>query len=582
METSLAKRWEPKSVPEANALKGLSEALKVDRIIAALLIQRGHDTFEKAKAFFRPELTALENPFLMKGMEAAVTRLEAAVAKQETILLYGDYDVDGTTAVSVMYDFLSPYCPSLLTYIPDRYKEGYGLSLQAIEWAREQKVALMITLDCGIRNPDKIDRATKYGIDVIVCDHHEPGAEVPDCIAVLDPKQRDCPYPFKELSGCGVGFKLIQAYAQRRGMPDTLLHAQLDLLAISIASDIVPMVGENRILAYHGLHQLNEHPRPGMAAMMELAGLQPPLDISRVVFGIGPRINAAGRIEHGKHAVSLMMAKDKEKAADLAAVLEGHNAERKTLDKKITEEALEMIATDPFVKGAWSTVLFKEDWNKGVVGIVASRCIEHYFRPTIILTRSGEVAAGSARSVEGFNLFQALEECKDSLIQFGGHTHAAGLSLEIRNIPAFRAKFDEVARKHLTESQRVPVQPLDLWVEPQELNKKLWRILQQMAPFGPGNMQPVFALKGLRQPAALRLLKEQHLKFELEVGDGKAEAIGFQMRPHWERIAAGETFDLCFSLQLNIFKDLRTLQLAIRDIRFSENETFHQKPLQEV
>lgn len=569
MESSLAKRWEPKPIPEAVQVEYLADALKVDRIVSALLIQRGHHSFEKAKAFFRPDLGSLLDPFLMKGMEAAVGRLERAIAQHETILLYGDYDVDGTTAVSVMVDFLSSYASNLLTYIPDRYKEGYGLSFQAIEWAREQKVQLMITLDCGIRNPDKIDRATKYGIDVIVCDHHEPGPEVPACIAVLDPKQRDCLYPFKELSGCGVGFKLIQAYAQRQGLADTQWHSQLDLLAISIASDIVPMVGENRILAYHGLNQLNEQPRPGMAAMMELAGLQPPLDISRVVFGIGPRINAAGRIEHGKHAVSLMMAKDKEKAMDLAAVLEGHNAERKTLDRKITEEALEMIATDPFVKETWSTVLFKEDWNKGVVGIVASRCIEHYFRPTIILTRSGEVAAGSARSVEGFNLFQALEECKDTLIQFGGHTHAAGLSLEIRNIPAFKAKFEEVTRKHLSESQRVPVQPLDLWVKPQELTKKLWRILQQMAPFGPGNMQPVFAIQGLSKPAGLRLLKEQHLKFELEVGDGKAEAIGFQMRSHWERIAAGETFDLCFSLQLNIFKDLRTLQLAIRDIRFN-------------
>ena len=458
------KRWIniPELTPDQLQItESLAEALKINTLLATLLVQRGINNFEESRTFFRPDLGQLHDPYLMKDMDLAVARLTAAIAKGEKILIYGDYDVDGTTSVTVFYGFLSKLYDRLDYYIPDRYTEGYGVSWQSVEWAKENGFTLIVTLDCGIKSVDKVQAAKEKGIDFIICDHHRPGDELPDAVAVLDPKRLDCPYPYKELTGCGVGFKLLQAFCLDQKMDQSVLFEYLDLLVISIAADIVPITGENRVLAYYGLQRLNAAPRIGVKALIRIAGITGTLDITNVVFGLSPRINAAGRIKHAKEAVRLLLSEEESEAEDFAYEINKHNSDRRTFDSSITEEALLMIENDDWFSQAKSTVLYKEDWHKGVIGIVASRCIERYHRPTIILTESHGKAAGSARSVPGFDVYEAIEECADLLEQYGGHTFAAGLTLPLENIAAFRTRFNDIVSSRILPDQLIPMINID-------------------------------------------------------------------------------------------------------------------------
>jgi len=539
-----------------------------------MLWQRNVHSFEEAKHFFRPQLEDLHDPFLMRDMDLAVNRLIDAIENNEKIVIFGDYDVDGTTAVALFYGFLSQYYANIEYYNPDRYMEGYGISLAGIDWAASLDAKLMISLDCGIKGHDKINYAkNQYGIDFIVCDHHEPGETLPEAAAILDPKRSDCPYPFKELSGNGVGFKLLSAFCIRKQIPMQQLFEFLDLAMVSIASDIVPIVGENRILAYYGLKKINENPRTGLKALKQVAGFMGEMSIENVVFVLGPRINAAGRIKHAKAAVQLLLAEDFDEALAFAYDIQSHNTERKNIDSKITEEALEMIKQDPWLMNeATSTVLFNQNWHKGVIGIVASRCIENYFRPTIIFTKSKEnSAAGSARSVPGFDLYKAIEQCSHLLEQYGGHMHAAGMSIAIENIDLFRKAFDKVVKEMITSDQLIPKITIDLKIPLSEISPKFYRITKQMAPFGPQNMQPIFASENLRLASDPKILKEKHLKLEIldEETGSVFPAIGFGIAEQfYESLKNGIRFDMAFSVEENTFKGLTTLQLFIRDIKF--------------
>ncbi len=568
-------KWLFPSEPDPVKIAELVKSINVRSVIARLLIQRGIDTFDKAKAFFRPELQALHDPFLMKNMEQAVDRLTQAIEKEEKILIYGDYDVDGTTSVSLVYSFLKHLTSHLNFYIPDRYKEGYGVSMAGIEHAIEEGYSLIITLDCGIRAVDKVAFAKENGIDVIICDHHNPDTVLPDAVAVLDPKQTDCPYPYKELSGCGVGFKLLQAYCLKNNLDDTMLYDFLDFLVVSIAADIVPITGENRILASHGLRLINENNRPGFQALKHVSGLEKGLTISNVVFGYAPRINAAGRIRHAKDAVHLMLAETREEAMELVGGVNESNDDRKEFDKQVKEEALEMIESDPSLQSAKTTVLFKSDWHKGVVGISASRCIEQYYRPTIILTESYGKAVGSARSVEGFDIYEALMKCEDLLEQFGGHKYAAGMTLEKENVPAFRARFEEVVAATITDDQLIPKLRIDLEVTLDQLNMKFYEIIRQMAPFGPGNMTPVFMLRGVHDyRGRSRIVGETKEHLKVAVGQNgfseSIDGIAFGMADQLELIQSGKPFDVAFTLELNEWNGETNLQMMVRGIRSSE------------
>lgn len=571
------KRWQQKLLPESTEelqiIQRLEDDLGVQRSLAILLWQRGVTDYNSAKYFFRPKLEDLHDPFLMQDMEKAVERLEKAMTSGEKIMIFGDYDVDGTTAVALVYGFLSEVYDKLAYYNPDRYKEGYGISDKGIEWANEQGITLIIALDCGIKSVDKVEAAKKkYGIDFIICDHHEPGEILPPAVAVLDPKRKDCNYPFKELTGNGVGFKLLTAYCLRNDIPLTKLYDYLDLAVISIGSDIVPIVGENRILAYYGLKKLNSTPRIGIQVLKEIAGFTTDMNIQNVVFVIGPRINAAGRIKHAKAAVQLLLSKDYNEALAFAQEIHANNTERKTHDSRITEEAVEMIQNDKWLlHEAKSTVLFRKDWHKGVVGIVASRCIERYYRPTIILTESNGVATGSARSVEGFDLYTAVEACSEHLEQFGGHTHAAGMTLPVENVDAFRIAFDKYVCEHITEEQLVPKIDVDLEVNLSDITAKFYRIMQQMSPFGPQNMQPVFMTKGLKLASSPRILKEKHFKLELlepETGV-TVTALGFGMTEQFYKpLLHCDTFRITYTIETNTFRGNTSLQLFLKDIKF--------------
>jgi single-stranded-DNA-specific exonuclease len=567
----MQKHWTYKPLPEEGEVAELQQQLNVSHAMAVLLWQRGIYSFDAAKHFFRPSLNDLHDPFLMKDMDKAVERVITALDADEKILIYGDYDVDGTTAVAMVYGFLRKKHKHLLYYNPDRYTEGYGVSKQGIDFAKEQGVSLIISLDCGIKSADKVEYAQGLGIDFIVCDHHEPGDEIPGAVAVLDPKRKDCPYPYKELTGNGVGFKLLSALCQRRGWDWADLEEYLDLCMVSIASDIVPITGENRILAFYGLQKLNSSPRISLKALMNVAGVQGEMNIESVVFTIGPRINAAGRIRHARAAVELLLSEDEDEALELAYAIQKHNTERKGLDSRITEEALDLIKNDPWLnKEAWSTVLYKEDWHKGVIGIVASRCIENFYRPTIIFTKAGEdYAAGSARSVAGFDLYSAIEACSDHLIQFGGHMHAAGMTISIDKIGEFRKAFDEVVKAQLTEEQRIPVITVDLEVHLSELTPKFHKVMKQMSPFGPENMQPIFVSHNLRARTA-QVLKEKHLKMEVEQGGLSFPAIGFGLAPEfYKEVVSGRPFSMAYSLEENHFRGNTTQQLFIRDIKLA-------------
>ncbi|MGK0138925.1 MAG: single-stranded-DNA-specific exonuclease [Algoriphagus sp.] len=571
------KRWEflptGQNKQEAEEINRLSSDLNISRPLTTLLWQRGVKTFNEAKYFFRPSLANLHDPFLMKDMNLAVERLQIAIDQREKIVIYGDYDVDGTTAVALVYGFLSEFYDNLEHYNPDRYREGYGISDIGIDWAKSQGATLIIALDCGIKSNDKVEYATEKGIDFIICDHHEPGEEIPKAVAVLDPKRKDCPYPFKELTGNGVGFKLLMAYCLKNEISLDRLFAYLDLAMVSIASDIVPIIGENRILAFYGLEKINDKPRVGLRALKELAGFQGEMSIENVVFTIGPRINAAGRIRHAKAAVELLLSNDYEEAIDFAHKIQEHNLERRGHDSRITEEALAMIENDNWLlKEAKSTVLFQENWHKGVIGIVASRCIEHHYRPTVIFTKTKDgMAAGSARSVSGFNLYAAVESCSHLLEQFGGHMHAAGMTIPIKNIDMFRKTFNESVEKVITAEQLTAHINVDLEIPLEELSPKFFRIMKQMGPFGPKNMHPVFMSKKIKLASKPQVLKEKHLKLELVETDSGTmmTALGFGMRASfYEKLIQAETFCIVYTLEENTFRGKSSLQIYLKDIKF--------------
>ena len=571
------KRWTYRTtLSESQQIQAeaLAKSINVNPFLGQLLVQRGITTFDEAKDFFRPSLAHLHNPFLMKDMDKAVARLLRAFENNEKIIIYGDYDVDGTTSVALFYGFLKKYYTQLEYYIPDRYTEGYGVSWQGIDYAEEQGVKLIVTLDCGIKSADKVAEAQRRGIDFIICDHHRPDQHLPPAVAVLDPKREDCPYPYKELTGCGVGFKLLQALCEQGMGDEEVLYQQLDLLVVSIAADIVHITGENRALAFLGLKELNKHKRPGINALVALAGLRNELDINSVVFGLAPRINAAGRIAHAKEAVRLLLSKDKTEAEAFAQEINQHNSDRRNFDTSITDEALNMIRENDWMLTANSTVLYKEDWHKGVVGIVASRCIEHFFRPTVILTNSHGKAAGSARSVPGFDVYEAIEACSDLLEQFGGHTFAAGLSLPVENVDAFRKKFNNIVSERIRPEQLTPLIEIDMDLDLNAITPKFYGIVKQMAPFGPENMTPVFASHQVRMSGNPTLMKEKHLKLEVfqpsPQGPTKYTAIGFGMVDFYPKLMSGKPFSIAYTIEENTFRDKTTLQLYLKDIRFEE------------
>ena len=521
-------RWTIKPRPEEHKIKHLQEVLGVDEVIAGLLVQRNIETYEQAKAFFRPSLEDLHDPYLMKDMDKAIARIEKAILNEENILVYGDYDVDGTTAVSLVSAYLKSFYANIATYIPDRYNEGYGVSYQGIDFADDNDFSLIIALDCGIKAIDKVAYASEKGIDFIICDHHRPGDELPKAVAVLDPKRADCNYPYDELSGCGVGFKLIQALGVNRNQSITDLIPYLDLVATSIAADIVPITGENRVLAYYGLKVINECPRIGIKAFTK-ALKKTKLTITDVVFQIAPRINAAGRIKHGNHAVSLLTESDFNTATKFAVDIDNFNAERKALDKQITQEALQQIETNQ-EKERYTTVVYDEHWHKGVIGIVASRLIETYYRPTLVFTKSGDKLAASARSVKGFDVYNALEQCSAHIEQFGGHKYAAGLTLLPENYEQFKAKFEEVVKNTIDERLLTPEIQVDTTLSFDQITPKFYRLLKQLGPFGPQNMQPVFISEQLQDTGYAKCVGEDqsHLRFTARQHNGDSFAgIGF-------------------------------------------------------
>lgn len=574
----MQKRWLIKESPEKQIIDQLVSDIKVEPALAALLAQRGIKNYDEAQYFFRPKLDDLHNPFLMKDLKNAVDRINLAIASNEKIMIFGDYDVDGTTAVAVMWNVLIEHYSNLEFYIPDRYTEGYGISEQGINHAKANGITLIIALDCGIKSVDKVAYANSLEIDFIVCDHHLPGEEIPACI-VLDPKQTDCNYPFKELSGCGVGFKLLQGLCIENEWDTTTLFDQLDLLAISIGADIVPVTGENRILCFHGLQLLNRSPRLGVQEILRVAKKNLPLNLTAVIFTIAPRINAAGRIHSGAKSVQLMISSDVEELKALATSIEEDNLERRGLDKAITEEALELIEQDHTFADKISTVVFHENWHKGVVGIVASRLIERHYRPTIVLTESNGVATGSARSIRGLNIHDALEQCSDLLEQFGGHAFAAGMSMPLENVAAFKERFDQVVRKLIQKEDLVPEQIVDyelkldeLFLQGELLNKvpKFKRIIDQFEPTGPENMKPIFTSKNVFVSNP-RILKEEHLKVVIGQPNSHVtvDAIGFSMVDKMDLIHSGEPLDILYTIETNSWRDLETLQLNLKDIRRS-------------
>ncbi|MEM9671826.1 MAG: single-stranded-DNA-specific exonuclease RecJ [Cyclobacteriaceae bacterium] len=567
----MRKQWVFQELPDQELVAQLAADVRITPTLATLLAQREVRTFDQAKQFFRPNLNELHDPFLMKDMDHAVHRLILAMRRGEKILVYGDYDVDGTCSVALVFHFLREIYDEVDYYIPDRYREGYGISEQGIRYASENKVSLLIALDCGIRANRLINEARKQNIDCIICDHHRPGNELPPAHAILNPKQEGCRYPYKELCGCGVGFKLLQGFCKKLKHPTDSLYKLMDFVAVAIGADIVPITGENRLLAYCGIQEINNNPRPTWQALIQVAGVKPPLTIEKVVFGFAPRINAAGRMDHADAALRLMLEDDLEKAYQYADALHQKNAERRQFDSSITHQALTMIETDRRLKQARSTVLFNQDWHKGVVGIVASRCIEKYYRPTIILTESNQKATGSARSVDGFDVHDAIAACSDLLDQFGGHASAAGLTLPVENVPRFQERFEQVVTERISEVQQVPQILIDLSIPLSEVSPKLYNIIRQMAPFGPGNMRPVFVSENLQIVGQPRLLREQHLKVEVcQNGGNSLSAIGFRMPHLYELIQGNQPFKMAYSVNENQYEGRTTLQLEIKDIQLME------------
>lgn len=551
----------------------LQDGLKVDRVIVQLLKQRNILNFEDAKTFFRPSLSQLHDPFLMKGMKIAVNRISEAISKNEKVLVFGDYDVDGTTAVSLVFSFLKDHIQNIDYYIPDRYKEGYGISYKGIDFASENNFSLIIALDCGIKANDKIDYANERNIDFIICDHHLPGETLPSAVAILDQKQADCPYPYKELSGAGIGFKLIQAFSISKNLPSENCYAYLDLVATSIAADIVPITGENRILAYYGLEKINMDPRAGIKALLNINQLKNPVTISTLVFTLGPRINAAGRIEHGSKSVELLTCEDDALAIELALAINETNTQRRDLDLGITTEAFEMLDNDPDIKIKNSTVLFNEKWHKGVIGIVASRLIERYYRPTIVLTESDGKITGSARSVREYDVYSAIEKCSELLEQFGGHKFAAGLTLKKENIEAFKQKFENVVTASITKDQQIQKIEIDVEIDFHEITDKFLRILKQFAPHGPENMTPLFCSRSVFDMGWGQVFGNNHLKLELFQKSNpniRYQAIAYDKGDYIHFFQRKIPMDIVFKIQENEYKGVTTVQLLIDDLRVSE------------
>ena len=561
-------RWTIKPKPSEEKIKQLAAALNVEEFVATLLVQRGIETFEDARQFFRPTLADLHNPYLMKDMDKAVERIELAIKNQENILVFGDYDVDGTTAVSLVSSYLKTYYPNVATYIPDRYDEGYGISFKGIDYADDNGFSLIIALDCGIKSIDHVVYAKERNIDFIICDHHRPGNSLPEAVAILDPKREDCGYPYDELCGCGIGFKLIQALGENRNQTIEDLTSYLDLVATAIAADIVPMTGENRILAYFGLQVINSNPRPGFKALTHQIKKKT-LDITDVVFIIAPRINAAGRIKHGNHAVELLTEFDFEQAQQFASEIEAYNAERKDLDKQITREALEQIIKNK-EKERFTTVVFQEDWHKGVIGIVASRLIETYYRPTLVFTKSGDKYAASARSVKGFDVYNALEACSEHLEQFGGHMYAAGMTLLEENYKKFKDAFEKVVEETIHPDMLIPEISIDAEINFSDITPKLMRILQQFEPFGPQNMTPVFLTKNVKDTGYAQRLgaDEEHLKLFVRQNNSEGmAAIGFGLGNKMELTTDKKPFEAVYCIDENEWNGKISLQLRLKDIK---------------
>jgi len=569
----MEKRWVLKQQGRKEDIEKLAEELNIEPVLANLLIQRGVSTFEQAKAFFRPDLNNLYDPFLMKDMNRAIERIEKAIKNNENILVYGDYDVDGTTSVALVYTFFKEIYSNIGFYVPDRYSEGYGISLQGVEYAKSNNYSLIIALDCGIKANEKVDFAKKNGIDFIICDHHFPGDKIPDAEAVLDPKRPDCNYPFKDLSGCGVGFKLIQAYSKTNNIAFERLIPYLDLVAVSIASDIVPIVNENRILAYYGLIQLNESPREGLKSIIQLSGLSgKPIDIDDIVFKIGPRINAAGRMESAHKAVELLLSDNSKSAKTFANSVNFFNDARKNIDRTITQDALRLLAQEPAFNEKKTTVLYNSKWHKGVVGIVASRLIETYYRPTVILTSSNGLATGSARSVNGYDIYQAIEACSDLLENFGGHMYAAGLTMQIDKVPEFTSRFEKFVAETIEDKKLIPQVDIDAELDLTQISPKFYRILKQFKPFGPENMAPVFITRNVADNGEGRIVgnSKEHLKLSIVQEKNpfrNYQAIAFQQGHLYDYIHSGDYFDICYSIDENNFRGVSTIQLNIKDIK---------------
>lgn len=564
----MQKRWKivPARPTEAARLR---EQLQIHPVLCSLLTQRGITDFERARSFFRPSLDELHSPWLMKDMKKATDRIARAIAQQEQVMIFGDYDVDGTTAVASLYLFLKKIHAPLSYYIPHRYREGYGVSQAGIDEAARKGITLIISVDCGIKSVELIDYARTCGIDFIVCDHHLPDEQLPAAVAILNAKQKDCPYPYKELCGCGVAFKLMCALQEQLQLSTDAAYAHLDLLATAIAADIVPMTGENRILAFHGLQKANTQPNYGIAALAEIGGVQLPFTIHQLVFMIAPRVNAAGRMDEGGKAVELFIADSFEEAVGFASQLQSDNSDRREADKITTQEALQLIEENPAWKTSSSTVVFQPHWHKGVIGIVASRLIEHYHRPTIVLTRSGEQVAGSARSVPGFNLYEAIHACREHLIGYGGHFAAAGMTLQPDQVDAFRSKFESVVAATIVPEQLIPEIVIDQEIGLHDVTPTFFSIISQMEPFGPENLRPVFLIRGLRDSGQSKIVKEEHIRFSLTDKNARKAltGIGFGLASRFALLQKGHCVDVVCTLDENHFNNKTTLQLRVMDIR---------------
>jgi len=570
----MEKNWVIKAPGDEQIIASLSRDLGIEKPLAQLLVQRGITTTEAAGEFFSPDLSNLHDPYLMKEMDLAVKRIREAEKAGEKIMVYGDYDVDGTTAVSLIYSFFKDRFRDVGYYIPDRYHEGYGISLKGIDHAAQQGYTLIIALDCGIKAVDKIDYAKMKGIDFIICDHHNPGDVIPAAVAVLDPKQEGCTYPYKELSGCGVGLKLIQAYCMATGLPVELINEYLDLAVVSIASDIVPITGENRILAYFGLKKLNENPSTGLKAIKEVAGIHcKEIDIEDIVFRIGPRINAAGRMESGRKAVDLLVSEEPLEADIISKTINDYNLDRRNIDSEITRQAVEMIRTDARMRERNSTVLYNPVWHKGVIGIVASRLLDYYYKPTVILTKSNGLATGSARSVNGFDLYQAIESCSDLLINFGGHKYAAGLTMKVKDVPQFTERFEKIVSENITPEQLIPVVEIDTELQLKEIHEGFFEVLKKFKPFGPENTNPVFLSENVVDNGYGRTVgaNGEHLKLTLIQEENPFKvfpAIAFHQGRMFQKISSGVPFDICYQLMENEFRGRVNLQIHIMDMKF--------------